>query len=166
MACIAAIAPVVAPAAVSTGKAQNSNSMMVWRPHGNKMFETFSFLPPLSEAEIARQVGYLLRNNWTPTIEFEDQEHAYCDTHGWSGLDSSINSLYYDNRYWVMWKLPMYGCLNPEEVLMEVRAAVAAFPDCYIRIAGFDNIKQVQCAGFLVHRPPTGAACRVDNRQV
>jgi len=126
----------------------------------------FSFLPPLSEAEIARQVGYLLRNNWTPTIEFEDQEHAYCDTHGWSGLDSSINSLYYDNRYWVMWKLPMYGCLNPEEVLMEVRAAVAAFPDCYIRIAGFDNIKQVQCAGFLVHRPPTGAACRVDNRQV
>ena len=36
MAAVAAVAPVVAPAAVSTGKAQNANSMMVWRPHGNK----------------------------------------------------------------------------------------------------------------------------------
>merc|ERR1711970_641894 len=55
---------------VSTGKVANEKSMMVWRPHGNKMFETFSFLPPLSDADLTKQVQYLLNN-------------------GWSGLDSS-----------------------------------------------------------------------------
>ena len=48
------------------------------------MFETFSFLPPLSDAEMAKQVQYLLNNGWTPCIEFEDSEHAYADGHGWS----------------------------------------------------------------------------------
>ena len=94
------------------------------------MFETFSFLPPLSDAEMAKQVQYLLNNGWTPCIEFEDSEHAYADGHGWSGLDSSINSGYYDNRYWVMWKLPMYGCTNPEEVVAEIKMCTKVFPDC------------------------------------
>ena len=40
------------------------------------MFETFSFLPPLSDAEISKQVQYLLNNGWTPCIEFEDSAHA------------------------------------------------------------------------------------------
>ncbi|CAL6438922.1 unnamed protein product [Bathycoccus prasinos] len=123
--------------AVSTGKVVNEKSMMVWRPHGNKMFETFSFLPPLSDADLSKQ----------------DPAHAYTDGHGNSGLDSSINTNYYDNRYWVMWKLPMYGCNDPSEVLTEVKACVKAFPNCYVRCAGFDNIKQVQCHSFLVYRP-------------
>ena len=130
------------------------------------MFETFSFLPPLSDAEMAKQVQYLLNNGWTPCIEFEDGEHAYADGHGWSGLDSSINSGYYDNRYWVMWKLPMYGCTNPEEVIAEIKMCTKVFPDCFVRVAGFDNIKQVQCASFLAHRPPSdNSACAVDKRQ-
>jgi ribulose-bisphosphate carboxylase small chain len=166
MSAIAQQAQVAKTVAVSTGKVANAKSMMVWRPHGNKMFETFSFLPPLSDAEISKQVQYLLNNGWTPCVEFEDEAHAYADGHGWSGMDSSINAGYYDNRYWVMWKLPMYGCQNTDEVLAEVKAATKAFPDCYIRVAGFDNIKQVQCASFLVHRPASGAACAVDNRQV
>ena len=132
----------------------------------HRMFETFSFLPPLSDAEISKQVQYLLNNGWTPCIEFEDEAHAYADGHGWSNLDSSINAGYYDNRYWVMWKLPMYGCTNTDEVLAECKACKAAFPNCYVRVAGFDNIKQVQCASFLVARPPTGAACAVNARQV
>jgi ribulose-bisphosphate carboxylase small chain len=130
------------------------------------MFETFSFLPPLSDAEMAKQVQYLLNNGWTPCVEFENGEHAYADGHGWSGLDSSINSGYYDNRYWVMWKLPMYGCTNPEEVIAEIKMCTKVFPDCFVRVAGFDNIKQVQCASFLAHRPSSGAACAVDQRQV
>merc|ERR1712216_672915 len=72
---------------------------MIWRPHGNKMFETFSFLPPLSDAEISKQVQYLLNNGWTPCIEFEDSAHAYTDGHGWANMDTSINAGYYDNRY-------------------------------------------------------------------
>ena len=29
------------------------------------MFETFSFLPPLTDAEIARQVDYIVVNGWS-----------------------------------------------------------------------------------------------------
>merc|ERR1711966_150668 len=112
-------------------------------------------------------MGYLLNNGWTPCIEFEGPEKAYCDTHGWSGIDSNVNAGYYDNRYWVMWKLPMYGCTNPDEVLTEVNACKAAFPECFIRVAGFDNIKQVQCSSFLAHRPSSDRSfAPVNGRQV
>ena len=138
--------------------------------NANRMFETFSFLPPLSDADLTKQVQYLLNNGWTPCLEFEDPAHAYTDGHGWSGLDSSVNANYYDNRYWVMWKLPMYGCNNADEVIQEVKACVKAFPNCYVRCAGFDNIKQVQCAGFLCYRPKLdpmqGGARAVADRQV
>ena len=81
--------------------------------------------------------------------EFESADKAYADSHGWTNMDYSVNAGYYDNRYWVMWKLPMYGCTNPEEVLAEIRSCTRAFPECFIRVAGFDNIKQVQCSSFL-----------------
>ena len=60
----------------------------------------------------------------------------------------------------------MYGCTNPEEVLSEIRACTSAFPDCFIRVAGFDNIKQVQCSSFLAHRPANDRTfAAVNNRQ-
>jgi ribulose-bisphosphate carboxylase small chain len=66
-----------------------------------------------------------------------------------------------------MWKLPMYGCTSPDEVLAEVRACTRAFPDCFIRVAGFDNIKQVQCSSFLAHRPANDRTFQpVTGRQV
>merc|ERR1712205_174031 len=86
-------------------------------------------LAALSDADLGKQVQYLLNNGWTPCLKFEDPAHAYTDGHGNSGLDSSINTNYYDNRYWVMWKLPMYGCNDPSEVLTEVKACVKAFPN-------------------------------------
>jgi len=136
-------------------------------PSFSRFFETFSFLPPLSDQEVARQVQYLLNNGWTPCIEFESASKAYADTHGWCGMDMSVAAGYYDNRYWVMWKLPMYGCTNPDEVLQEIRACTSAFPECFIRVAGFDNIKQVQCSSFLAHRPQNDRTfAPVNGRQV
>lgn len=41
------------------------------------MFETFSYLPPLSDDQIARQVDYIVNNGWTPCLEFSEAEHAY-----------------------------------------------------------------------------------------
>ena len=46
-------------------------------PHPCRMFETFSFLPPLSTGEIARQVDYIIANGWTPCLEFADSDCAY-----------------------------------------------------------------------------------------
>ena len=41
------------------------------------MFETFSFLPPLDDGEIARQIDYIIANGWTPCLEFAAPEDAY-----------------------------------------------------------------------------------------
>jgi ribulose-bisphosphate carboxylase small chain len=60
--------------------------------------------------------------------------------------------LYYDNRYWIMRKLPMFSCQNGQQVLREIQACRRAFPDCYIRTVGFDSVRQVQVAGLLVNR--------------
>lgn len=42
-----------------------------------------------------------------------------------------------------MWKLPMFGCTDPSQVLGEIRACESAFPNAYIRIVAFDNVRQV-----------------------
>ena len=61
----------------------------------------------------------------------------------------------------------MYGCTNPEEVIAGIKMCTKVFPDCFVRVAGFDNIKQVQCASFLAHRPSSdNSACAVDARQL
>eukprot|EP00198_Chlamydomonas_reinhardtii_P013071 XP_001702408.1 ribulose-1,5-bisphosphate carboxylase/oxygenase small subunit 2 [Chlamydomonas reinhardtii] len=62
-------APVAAPA--------QANQMMVWTPVNNKMFETFSYLPPLSDEQIAAQVDYIVANGWIPCLEFAESDKAY-----------------------------------------------------------------------------------------
>jgi len=47
----------------------------------------------------------------------------------------------------------MFGCNDPSQVLTEVRNCENTFPNAYIRLVAFDQVRQVQCAGFLVHRP-------------
>ena len=48
----------------------------MWTPFNNKFYETLSYLPPLSDNEIARQVDYLTRNNMTPCIEFASADQS------------------------------------------------------------------------------------------
>ncbi|KAL4436120.1 hypothetical protein ABPG77_005568 [Micractinium sp. CCAP 211/92] len=167
MACtMAAIAPVaVRPVAglkqakntfaartVSNGSIQKTTAMQVWTPINNKMFETFSYLPPLTDAEISRQVDYIVNNGWTPCLEFAESASAYASNENCIRMNNTT-CLYYDNRYWTMWKLPMFGCTDGHQVLAEVTNCRRAFPDAYIRLVGFDPVRQVQVAGFLVHRP-------------
>ena len=52
-----------------------------------------------------------------------------------------------DNRYWTMWKLPMFGCTDPGQVLQEVDECTRAFPNAYIRLVAFDATRQVQVTG-------------------
>jgi ribulose-bisphosphate carboxylase small chain len=66
-----------------------------------------------------------------------------------------------------MWKLPMFGCTDPSQVLREVSACERAFPDAYVRLVAFDAIRQVQITGFLVHRPASAREYRrVNERSV
>ena len=64
-----------------------------------------------------------------------------------------------------MYKLPMFGCNDASQVLAEIANATKAFPDAYIRMAAFDNVRQVQVASLLVHRPPSASDFRLpENR--
>nr|QFR35729.1 ribulose-1,5-bisphosphate carboxylase/oxygenase small subunit [Garnotia stricta var. longiseta] len=120
--------------------------MQVWPVYGNKKFETLSYLPPLTVDELVKQVDYLLRNNWIPCIEFSKVGFVF--------RENSTSPGYYDGRYWTMWKLPMFGCTDATQVYKEVEETKKAYPDCYIRVLGFDNIRQTQCVSFIAYKPP------------
>nr|1UZH_C Chain C, RIBULOSE BISPHOSPHATE CARBOXYLASE SMALL CHAIN 2, RIBULOSE BISPHOSPHATE CARBOXYLASE SMALL CHAIN [Chlamydomonas reinhardtii]1UZH_F Chain F, RIBULOSE BISPHOSPHATE CARBOXYLASE SMALL CHAIN 2, RIBULOSE BISPHOSPHATE CARBOXYLASE SMALL CHAIN [Chlamydomonas reinhardtii]1UZH_I Chain I, RIBULOSE BISPHOSPHATE CARBOXYLASE SMALL CHAIN 2, RIBULOSE BISPHOSPHATE CARBOXYLASE SMALL CHAIN [Chlamydomonas reinhardtii]1UZH_J Chain J, RIBULOSE BISPHOSPHATE CARBOXYLASE SMALL CHAIN 2, RIBULOSE BISPHOSPHATE CAR len=120
--------------------------MMVWTPVNNKMFETFSYLPPLTDEQIAAQVDYIVANGWIPCLEFAEHSNP-------------------EEFYWTMWKLPMFGCRDPMQVLREIVACTKAFPDAYVRLVAFDNQKQVQIMGFLVQRPKTARDFQPANKR-
>jgi len=141
------------PAMVSNVNAKKTNAFLVWQPTDNKFFETFSFLPALTDDEISKQVDYMVGNGWTPCLEFSDPETAYTGSQNTERM-GAVTSGYQDNRYWTMWKLPMFGCTDGSQVLGEMKQCTKAFPNAYIRLVAFDAVRQVQMCGFLVHRPP------------
>jgi ribulose-bisphosphate carboxylase small chain len=87
-----------------------------------------------------------------PCLEFSPPETAYIGSESTTRF-GPVSPCYYDNRYWTMWKLPMFGCTDADQVLREVNNCTKAFPKCYVRLIAFDNIKQVQMVSFLVQRP-------------
>jgi len=137
---------------VSNRTIKKTSCMQVWQPTNNKYFETLSYLPPLSDEAIAKQVDYITRNGWTPCLEFSEADGAYVKDVFTSRL-CGVSSNYSDNRYWTFFKLPMFGCTDSSQVLKEIANCVKSFPEAYIRLVAFDQLRQVQCAGFLVHRP-------------
>ncbi|KAL9812422.1 putative ribulose-bisphosphate carboxylase [Arabidopsis thaliana] len=122
--------------------------MKVWPPIGKKKFETLSYLPDLSDVELAKEVDYLLRNKWIPCVEFELE-------HGFVYREHGNTPGYYDGRYWTMWKLPLFGCTDSAQVLKEVEECKKEYPGAFIRIIGFDNTRQVQCISFIAYKPPS-----------
>jgi ribulose-bisphosphate carboxylase small chain len=101
-----------------------------------RRYETLSYLPPLTDQQIVKQIQYLLDQGFIPGVEFEESPQP--DTH-----------------FWTMWKLPMFGSASAQEVLSEVRECRSEYPNAYIRVIGFDNIKQCQTMSFIVHKPST-----------
>ncbi|MFS8022326.1 putative ribulose-bisphosphate carboxylase [Helianthus anomalus] len=120
--------------------------MKVWPPLGLKKYETLSYLPDLTEAQLAKEVDYLLRNKWVPCLEFELE-------HGFVYRENARSPGYYDGRYWTMWKLPMFGCTDSAQVLKELNECKKEYPNAWIRIIGFDNVRQVQCISFIASKP-------------
>lgn len=99
-----------------------------------RRYETLSYLPPLSDQQIARQIQYMLEQGFIPGVEFSESSAA-------------------EMHYWTMWKLPLFNCTSTQEVLNEVRECRTEYPNCYIKVVGFDNIKQCQTVSFIVHKP-------------
>nr|O24634.1 RecName: Full=Ribulose bisphosphate carboxylase small subunit, chloroplastic 1/4; Short=RuBisCO small subunit 1/4; Flags: Precursor [Fritillaria agrestis]AAB84179.1 ribulose 1,5 bisphosphate carboxylase, small subunit type I [Fritillaria agrestis]AAB86853.1 ribulose 1,5 bisphosphate carboxylase small subunit type IV [Fritillaria agrestis] len=119
--------------------------MKVWPIVGLKKFETLSYLPTLSVESLLKQIEYLIRNGWVPCLEFSLE--------GFVSRDNNKSPGYYDGRYWTMWKLPMFGCTDAAQVVKEAAECKKEYPAAFIRVIGFDNVRQVQCVSFIVERP-------------
>merc|ERR1711970_385077 len=121
-----------------------ARSMQAYSPFDAKKFETLSYLPQLSNDDIRKQIDYMIRNSWTPSLEFSDDGDVYLNTRMGPG--------YYDNRYWSMYKLPMFGCTNSADVIREIESCKQEFPNAKIRVVGFDSVRQVQTVGFIARK--------------
>ncbi len=99
-----------------------------------RRYETFSYLPPLTDQQISRQIDYMIQQGYIPCIEFNEASNP-------------------EEYYWTMWKLPLFSSPSVQDVLSEVNECRTEYRDCYIRIVGFDNIRQCQVVTFIVHRP-------------
>ncbi|MGF1487822.1 MAG: ribulose bisphosphate carboxylase small subunit [Prochloraceae cyanobacterium] len=99
-----------------------------------RRYETLSYLPPLTDQQIAKQVQYILDQGYIPAVEFEESPQP-------------------SDHHWTLWKLPLFNARSAQDVLNEVRECRGENSHCYIRVIGFDNIKQCQTVSFIVHKP-------------
>lgn len=99
-------------------------------------YETLSYLPPLSDQQIAKQIDYMLHQGFIPAVEFEENPKP-------------------TDHHWTLWKLPLFSARSSQEVLDEVRQCRQEYSNSYIRVVGFDNIKQCQTVSFIVYKPGT-----------
>jgi ribulose-bisphosphate carboxylase small chain len=108
---------------------------------------TFSFLPDLTDEQIAAQIGYSLTHGWAMSVEYTDDPHPR-------------------NSYWEMWGLPLFDLKLDEvdRVLREVRACREAHPDHYIKVSAYDASlgRQTTALSFIVNRPLDEPGFRLD----
>merc|ERR1712192_186080 len=119
-------------------------SIQAYTPYNGKKYETLSYLPQLTTEDTKKQIDFMIRNNWTPSLEFSEDGDVY--------LNTQMGPGYYDNRYWSMYKLPMFGCTDANEVIREIENCEREFSSAKIRVLGFDPRRQVQTAGFIVRK--------------
>jgi ribulose-bisphosphate carboxylase small chain len=140
--------PMSAHAATQTGvpeaNLQSVAQIQAYSPFNGKKYETLSYLPPLTNEDIAKQITFMIKNHWTPCLEVSDDGDIY--------LNTAMGPNYYDNRYWSLYKLPMFGCTDPNEVIREIEACKREFPNAKVRVIAFDSKRQVQTAGFIVRK--------------
>lgn len=98
----------------------------------------FSYLPNLTDQQIAAQIDYCLGKGWAVNIEFTDDPHPR-------------------NTYWDMWGAPMFDVKDAAGVMLELNACRKAHGDIYIRLSAFDASHGWESIrlSFIVNRPKT-----------
>ena len=99
----------------------------------SRKFETFSYLPEMDDAQMRKQVEYIVSKGWNPAIEHTEPQHA-------------------GGSYWYMWKLPMFGETDVDRILGEAEACHKAHPNNHVRLVGYDNYAQCKGAEMVVYR--------------
>ena len=98
---------------------------------------TFSFLPDLSDEQIASQIEYCIREGWALAIEYTDDPHPR-------------------NTYWEMYGLPLFDLRDSAGVMEQVRACRRTFPRHYVKVNALDasHGRESLRLSFIVQRPP------------
>jgi ribulose-bisphosphate carboxylase small chain len=109
---------------------------------------TFSYLPPLTDAQVKAQVQYALDNGWALSVEFTDDPHPR-------------------NFLWDMWGLPMFDLHDPAAILLEVQRCRDAYPSRYIRVNAYDRTlgRQTTALSFIVQRPKDEKGFRLERQE-
>jgi ribulose-bisphosphate carboxylase small chain len=96
----------------------------------------FSFLPDLTDAEIALQIEYGLRKGFAWSVEYTDDPHPR-------------------NTYWEMFGMPMFDLKDAAGVMLELQNCRKTFPKHYIRLMAFDSTRNIEsiAMSFIVNRP-------------
>jgi len=110
---------------------------------------TFSFLPDLSDEDIAVQLGYALRHGWAIMLEHTDDPHPR-------------------NILWEMWDKPRFDLRESDVgvVLDDLQACRAAFPGRYVKVVCYDRSlgRQTTRLAFIVQRPADEPRFRLERR--
>lgn len=122
---------------------------MMTNPTGRLTQGQFSFLPPLTDAEITAQIEYGLKRGYAWSVEYTDDPHPR-------------------NTYWSMYGHPMFDLQDAAGVLQEVNACRQAFPRHYIRMMAFDSTRNVETIvmSFIVNRPATEPGFMLERQEV
>jgi ribulose-bisphosphate carboxylase small chain len=99
--------------------------------------ETFSYLPSLSAEQLTQQIRAILGRHLVVGIEYTSTPDPY-------------------DHYWTMWKLPLFDTDDPDAVLAELGACRQANPDAYVKINGYDPVRQGQVVSFVASQPERG----------
>jgi ribulose-bisphosphate carboxylase small chain len=110
---------------------------------------TFSFLPDLTDEQIASQINYCLLKGWSIGIEYTDDPHPR-------------------NAYWEMWKSLMFDMMEPSGIMAEIVACRHAFPDHYVKVNANDSKRgrESVALSFLVNRPKHEPGFRLNRQEV
>jgi ribulose-bisphosphate carboxylase small chain len=97
---------------------------------------TFSFLPDLTDTQIASQIDHCLASGWAIGLEYTDDPHPR-------------------NTFWEMYGNPMFDIVDAAGVMFELRNCRETFPNHYIRLSAFDSTHGTESVvlSFIVNRP-------------
>jgi ribulose-bisphosphate carboxylase small chain len=110
--------------------------MMMTNPVHRITQGQFSYLPELTDAEIALQIQYGLNKGYAWSVEYTDDPHPR-------------------NTYWEMFGMPMFDLRDAAGVMLELKNCRKTFPQHYIRLMAFDSTRGVETIvmSFIVNRP-------------
>jgi ribulose-bisphosphate carboxylase small chain len=108
-------------------------------------FETFAYLPPLSEQQILAQIEHLLAQGCLPQIEFMENPSSA-------------------DFYWEIWPLPATRVdatsgrakMTAAQISSQIEACARRNPFAYVAVAGYSPRTRSTVLRFVVKAPQEG----------